>query len=216
MPENEDPTLEARPRAPLAAPATAAIAAIDGPWPFVGGPLLGGPPAGAPAGLPIGANDGDCWVAPGPRGVLPPERLMESAGGRLPENSAAGACLDSAGSDAWPPLDGTALSAAGEDADGDPDGAAPSEPAPGTVLPEPSPDDRDGASTRLSTPSSSVPFIDTRLSPVKWTRFARIRNPATADRYDAGTIQVVAPPREIPLGQPSPCQPGVPRNYRHF
>jgi hypothetical protein len=46
--------------------------------------------------------------------------------------------------------------------------AAPSsEPSPGLEPPGPSPGARDGASTRLSTPSSSAPFTDPRLSPAR-------------------------------------------------
>jgi hypothetical protein len=49
--------------------------------------------------------------------------------------------------------------------DVEPGVAAPSELSSGVVLPGLSPDARDGASTRLSTPSSSAPFTDKRLSP---------------------------------------------------
>jgi len=58
---------------------------------------------------------------------------------------------------------------AGSVADVDPGERAPSALSAGVVPPESesSPDARDGASTRLSTPSSSAPLTDTRLSPVR-------------------------------------------------
>jgi hypothetical protein len=59
----------------------------------------------------------------------------------------------------------SAASAADDDDDADLGVGTPSELSAGFVFSEPSPDAHDGASTRLSTPSSSAPFTDTRLSP---------------------------------------------------
>jgi len=64
---------------------------------------------------------------------------------------------------ALPEPPGVAAESAADDVD--PGAATPSELSAGVVLSEPSPDAQDGASTRLSTPSSSAPFTDTRLSP---------------------------------------------------
>ncbi len=132
-PENEAPTLAARPRAPLAAPATAAIGASTVTEPARRSRLW---------------RDG--WVPAGKGGGV------------------ASACLPRPG-----PVRPTSDSAADRQAPQsprrprtwNPGVTALSELSSGVVLPEPSPDARDGASTRLSTPSSSAPFTDTRLSP---------------------------------------------------
>jgi len=149
--ENEAPTLAARSRAPLAAPATAAI-----------GDVVDGAPSGLGGAGDV--SDGGGWLVP--------------------------ACQAGAGAlSVWlaPVVAGDASAD-----DVEPCDITPSELSPGVALPEPSPDARDGASTRFSTPSSSALFTDTRLSPSQLSVIRSYQNRSHSYCYDADAGRNVA------------------------
>lgn len=165
MPEKDEPTLAASPRALFAAPASAAWA-LPPPLTAGGGAMSDGE-SGSPANGRSGADgpaDGDVGADEGNPDAAGPD---DGAGGLvaglmigLGRVTAASDRFTCSEPNACPPPPAAGTRAAEATA-----GSFPSGPSPAGEPPGPSPGPRDGVSTPFSTPSSSAPLFDTRLSP---------------------------------------------------